>query len=422
MQQEEREMAVWQQRGWRAMRQTLDKEMPKADSPYRRWMWILLALLLSFSLGHWYGRVQQRSSDAHAQTQATISPTPTYEQARTVVVEPTSPSSTYIPTYISNLLPKKFWLPATPSSLLAKDVLAESPIVNAANTVYNQNPPAALTALTKDITSPILVSILPEGPLPFALPDRYPTPKRQTWNVGVTAGMLSRRATDVSGTAAGLTFDWQPLRHWGIRTHAGYVYHHQLIQEVKTVYMPFNDYNKVLQRAYGALSPIVDLSNTQKQLIDSEIELPIWGTHRVEGDLSLYWQPNKYWRWYGGAYAGRTVGVSISRPKLPLAALSAAGVVSDINENRAVRADVNAYVAAQLPVWFSGWTSGIGYRPFKHWEFVMSYQRAWPNLRKASTDNYRWNPSGSNGFGRYWTIREGDFPGRLQVSATYFLR
>jgi hypothetical protein len=430
--------------GWAAMQQLLNKEMPvsttrERSSYYYRGL-VMLLLLLSFSTGLWYGRHSRQSVPVPASSVNAVLPTKNnVEFTQTTTLRPiTDPVPQ--PSYYNSglLLPDAFWIAApepvfttksvdiaipTTVSTLAEPSTALFSSVAATQeplTTHQQQSLADATALPQKYAAPVLVRVLPDAPLPPLVKQAETKPKPQLWSIGLMTGLLSRRGNDFSGWNAGVNVDWQPLRKVGLRASASYVYHHRLIQEVPTVYMPFNLYDEVWRELYNNQpAPPSILANAAS----SDIELPVLGTHRAESALSMFWEFLPRTRLYWGAYAGRTMGVSIARPKIEPDAFSAAPEVNKIANNPVLNKAVSNYVAEQLPDWFYGWSSGMSYEPMRRLELSFSYQRTWPKLRRdAELDAYRWDPRGSNGLGRFFRSREGDFPGRLQLSATYWLK
>lgn len=426
--------------GWAAMQQLLDREMPVATTAGRSGYYyrglVLLLLLLSFSMGLWYGRHGMPDNTVLAQPAAklisTVSPA---KPAPTVIVELPTESPALQPAYYNSLLlPAAFWVPASEPYIAATPAVATQTITSAftesstalfssvaptqtPSVLYPQQPLADVSDLLKTYAAPKLVQVLPDGPLPPLAKQPNVKPKPQLWSIGLMTGLLSLRGEDFSGWTAGVNVDWQPFQKIGLRGSAMYVYHHRLIQEVKTVYMPFNQYDQVWRELYNQPAPASIVANA----LSTDIELPVLGTHRAEGALSMFWNFLPRTRLYWGAYGGRTMGVSIARPRIEPDALSAAADVDKIAKNPVLNDAVSDYVAQQLPTWFYGWTSGMSYAPMRRFELSLSYQRTWPQLRRnAEKDAYRWNPG--SGFNRFFRSTEGDFPGRIQLSATYKLK
>lgn len=225
---------------------------------------------------------------------------------------------------------------------------------------------------------PMAFQIL-EGELTVQLPPSYPpyygeeikpAHRKSSWAFGLAMGLNSERIPRVNGGLVGLTADWQPFRHWGLRTGVQYAMQRLAADESLVTTIAQDDYEK----SSNSLS-LFDQSGTYGNLgsfssINTSILASVRRIHRVEMPMSVYWQRKTAFRIYAGASLNYTFLAQTSNR-----------IFSDNQVFKVVsgRDEINRLAIDQIQRWQVKWQGGVGYR-FRNIELSASAQTTFPKI------------------------------------------
>lgn len=386
-------------RGWQAMRQSLDRELPEKRK--RRgfvWWWTTAAALL-LAGGFWYFRTHLT---APADTQAPATPVavrPPAIEKNTAPVHPPAPQEDRLLKIIEPAIaaPRKspgrsrpdltrFDPAETPRADLQNQKsgvqmpdfvlsLPSTPQPDTAQTIATTaagSPTTPIASLPGRQANPVYLADLP--PLQtFDLPAIQPAGKTspKTWNWGASASLLSGSSLGFSGVGTGFVVDWQPLRRFGLRTGIGYRYKQTTPDARSAVTLtPASYFGATQDSLFILLEDMND--NLGASPLSSNVPtvlLPIHREHLLEMPVLAYWEPLRHFRLSGGVYLSQlmiaqtgTETYSFTQDKILYN--SSKTVIQNLNK-AATRAAQNLEVQ---------WSAGIGYRVGKHWEFDLHYR------------------------------------------------
>ena len=198
---------------------------------------------------------------------------------------------------------------------------------------------------------------------------KKPSNNVQKWQVSASLGLSSERFTAVNSVLTGLTIDWQPLRHWGLRSGLMYEYYKpsgiaRPIAEVDAMAYADATRNHAFLHNNGVYVP------GTSEALGLDVALPVTLMNRLRAPLLAYWGPLRWMRVYGGASFGYTLGAKTSNK----------GLAFD-NELVASRSSASAYrvnklATKELPRWQVHLQGGMGVKLGKRCEIGLTYQQS----------------------------------------------
>ena len=198
---------------------------------------------------------------------------------------------------------------------------------------------------------------------------KKPSNNVQKWQVSASLGLSSERFTAVNSVLTGLTIDWQPLRHWGLRSGLMYEYYKpsgiaRPIAEVDAMAYADAIRNHAFLHNNGVYVP------GTSEALGLDVALPVTLMNRLRAPLLAYWEPLRWMRVYGGASFGYTLGAKTSNK----------GLAFD-NELVASRSSASAYrvnklATKELPRWQVHLQGGMGLKLGKRCEIGLTYQQS----------------------------------------------
>jgi len=401
-------------KGWRSMNELLDQQMPVKQKRRRpiAWWWtaaagVLLPLVVA---GAWWMAVSTKSdskqspnaSKANAQSPI-VSAKPEYKQANTpqhTTAPPTTPQTRHTPIFVGkNAIPAPHttalkapsfsekntpYIPDLPALRFGDELPTEAPPSELDDPEDNPNIPnlATLTAATLTLTAlptsfQSLENLtnthysLPSAPTKkiksAAKPKKKEQPKK--WHVGATLGIATERFTATNSALAGATLDWQPFRHWGLRSGLMYEYYRpsgfaRPIAEINADEYANATHNYAFLFNNGLYVP------GTSEALGLDVALPVTLMQRLRAPLLSYWQPAKFLRVYGGGSFSYTMRVHTSDKGLTSdSELVGARSPSSLSK-------VNKLATEELPRFQAQLQTGLGIRLGKHWEVEMAYRQS----------------------------------------------
>ncbi|MBK7936920.1 MAG: outer membrane beta-barrel protein [Lewinellaceae bacterium] len=416
-------------KGWRSMRQVLDREMPEKRK--RRpliWWWMGAVLLLSLAgAGGWQLHKSAQPKQAPAVPVLKPAPPEPVVQSGDGKKHQTFPSSR----------------PAEPSGPTLTGAFNTAHAKTGANTTAapaNKNPEPATTK-SPGTGDPIQVDAIPVpvgGPMPEMIVETTPatsmskasplsplpgklfamrsqkinapalapitwnnadkTQKHRSparWSFGLSAGANTERFSSINGFSAGLVADWKPFRKWGFRAGIQYARYKPSAEKRPVVSLGNSEYVE----ATGNFSVIQDvviptdtmITTPASQNSESGVLVPVDRLHRLEMPLLTFWQPARFLRLYGGITTSYNLSTKASEQNYANNKIYFADSKDAIN-------NLNDLTASNLPRWHADLTFGAGVRVGKHLEFNAFYQ---PRLGSSPNDTSLDFFGASNGNGSY---------------------
>lgn len=407
-------------KGWQAMRQTLDTEMPEKQR--RRpigWFWLFGLLgLAAAAIGWWMS--------------GTTSPAPTVQKSTAPVaaVQATQPtqrpvlpaSEKPVGTSSGKARPEKYQLVCifpdadrpVRSELVREQEQPEMPkpgtpeagVLNfsAAPTVVMQNSESAGSrepeqrsgnaeswtseaepAIKMPENSPIAAastptdnndssetavvdrSVAPSDTVVSLQPPITPNKFKPTWTAGAVVGVLSEKPVDYSGLMAGLSLDWQPFRKWGLRTGISYQYLPLAVENRPVVSLTQKTYVDATGDFSALNSGFNPGTGTATATGQESVLVPVARLHRLEMPLTAYWQPVPKFRVYTGAALGCNFYAQSGNRSLTNSKVYA---VQSGTPNQ----NLNKQVSREIRATDFRWSIGFGFKPIRHLELGLHYQ------------------------------------------------
>ena len=336
-------------KGWAAMRQLLDREMPVKSQRRIIWWWLGLLLLPLAGYGGW----NWLHSPTMQPKSATTSP---IAGISTDIKAPDAGSSFQIaekttileaPEAKSNF--KEFALPALRKTQFHHNNPEKSQPELISDWV-NINHLRSIPTSPLDEVQKNQISVLPEfevsPPLPLdilSIPSQVvhfqddkqtPTPPiallqtikpvqnslSKPWAIGATSAISTERFSTINGFSTGITVDWSFARKWGLRTGAFYNIHtpHAKYRPVASVgsdyYTSRVDGNVIILNGTTG-NEVVNLTGTNfyNDSLTGNVFIPVSRLQRIEIPISVFWQAAKPLKIFAGTSLSRTLSAKADR-------------------------------------------------------------------------------------------------------------
>lgn len=290
-------------------------------------------------------------------------------------------------------------IPLPSSPVLA--VQNQTPDVAAAEPVPIAESPAGSEQQTPPAASSIAASSLTDNAAnaPFFLPPKPIDPLRENpkaWAFAASAGVFSNTKGDYTGTGAGLNAEWQPLKHWGLRSGVGYQYRQLGTEERPVVAVATSNYVDATGdlRVAAANGNFNQTPTTQGD--NAPVFVPISRLHRLEVPILAFWQPMSKLRLFGGVSVGSNLYAQTGDRSL------SNNVVYDISGNAAK--NLNQEVSSQVREWDSRLSVGVGFKPLRQMEIGLFLHqpiggnKLWNNQAEKLNSNGQYNPGNVQDF------------------------
>lgn len=423
-------------RGWAALRATLDREMPVRRRRRFAWLWwLLVPALLAGSAGAWFFQGNRAMQPRPGATQKHEAPV---ADARRDAIEtaksrpapaPTAPvAATTIPrTADARAQKPRPVAPAAPSTIAAQAVPAAASIPpRRPESVENE-------LITSNSTVPASLVLLPREPAALRLPaldppalalqniaaapGKRPTPAPSPWAFGLTAGASARDFGSLSGLTAGVTADLRLGQKWGLRSGLAYGYERLPQKERISVSAPAVVHYDTLgfdtTGGYVIVEDVVVEPSGTANAFDStgQVIALVTNVHRLELPLLLWWQPFRQWRVYGGGSLARTLTVRTGGHRVFVNQNQI-----EVNQFADPQNRLDQLAAREIPTWQASLLGGVGFRPSRHFEFDFFAQNL-PRSSSKAADHALYDPTGSIAPA---SVTKSGRPWRFHLTASYF--
>ena len=423
-------------KGWKAMRSTLDREMPaRRRRRFFAWWWLGLLLLPFAGAGAWWWLRHPEPPAQQPKTPLTIPAVrPPVVEARDSESRPFATGKNHSPKAedwvstdgqhadaetvnksISRTAAAGFREGAstqndertkgvTPNGILTNDVMTTNDVM--ANDAMTTNDAITVTVPANNKTPGDQLLLPIPGRIPVldhsselhlqtvscavrtpAATKKHAGPAR--WAFGMTAGIQSDRFSGFNGFSTGLVADWQVKQKWGIRTGLQYAQYRPSLEERPVVTVSSTEYVE----ATGddkVVADIISLPNTgtSSAVQPVPVLVPVDRLQRFEMPLLVYWQPLRPLRIYGGvrgsySLSAKASGQNYANNKIYVA------------QNSEALANLDALAASSLRRWDLDLILGAGVRIGKRFELDAFFK---PGISKPAADGSDLNySSGTNG-------------------------
>ncbi|HAD13858.1 MAG TPA: hypothetical protein DCF33_15635, partial [Saprospirales bacterium] len=320
-------------RGWNAMQQMLDREMPVKKRRRAAWWWLSLLLLPLAILAGWWHQQQPKGQNAPREEMPVTNWNDTHKMAREtapstpeIVLSMTSYSS--IKTTTVEEQPEEYTQkPSTPTgqpSTQAKVQLLEtqSPLAG----ITDPATPAPIQIGMIPVAPQLVGSLTPKSeiqpqPIPTAISIQKGKPDfKSFWTIGATSIASTERFTTINGFSTGVTADWAIARKWGLRAGLMYNIHtpeknHRPVVAVNSDIYTDNLEGEIIARnvATGAEVTSVPGTNTLADSLNGQVYIPVSRIQRVELPIMVYWQASRPLKVFGGLSFVRTLNTKADR-------------------------------------------------------------------------------------------------------------
>lgn len=411
-------------KGWKAMRSTLDREMPaRRRRRFFAWWWLGLLLLPFAGAGAWWWLRQPAPPAQQPKTPLAIPAVrPPVVEARGSESRPFVPGKNHSPKVEDRVSTDDRHADAETTNKRTSRTAAAgiSDLASARNDEKTKsatsNDVMTNDAMTNDaitVTVPAN-SKTPGDQLLLPIPGRIPvlehsselrlqtvscavrTPavtKKQSsparWAFGITAGIQSDRFSGLNGFSTGLVADWQIKQKWGIRAGLQYAQYRPSLEERPVVTVSSTEYvNATGDDKFAADIIALPNNGTSSAVQPVPVLVPVDRLRRFEMPLLVYWQPINPLRIYGGvrgsySLSAKASGQNYANNKIYVA------------QNNNALENLNALATSSLRRWDLDLMLGAGVRIGKHFELDAFFK---PGISKSAADGSDLDfTSGTNG-------------------------
>ncbi len=188
-------------------------------------------------------------------------------------------------------------------------------------------------------------------------------------SVGATLGIATERFAVANSLLGGAALDWQPFRHWGLRSGLMYERYRPSGFARPIAEVDAGEYADATRNYAFLFNNGVYVPGTSEAL-GLDVALPVTMMQRLRAPLLAYWQPAKWVRIYGGSSFSYTLLVHTSNKGLAFDS-ELVGARSPTS-----LAKVNKLATNELPRFQAQLQTGFGIRLGKHWEIEMAYRQS----------------------------------------------
>ncbi|MBL7808810.1 MAG: outer membrane beta-barrel protein, partial [Saprospiraceae bacterium] len=321
-------------KGWSAMQQKLDLEMPVKKRRRAFWWWMSLLLLPVATLAGWWLINDQKEQNPPAPLNVPVtSPKPT-EDVAAGHVSPTLPvnhvAEASRPSIPKNHQPVQYTQkrPTTPPNLSAS--------VNTPPTQTFQNqtivtefpqsrPTLDLTFLLLEPPRNIAYSETEKRPSPKNNPvankaDKKTDPFKPFWTFGATSIATTEQFSTVNGFSTGVTVDFALNRKWGFRTGVFYNIHTPQLNRRPVVAVDSDTYTydlegDVVARNVDTGTEVWNMPGTHvlADSLSGQVYIPVSRLQRIEFPVSVFWQAAKPLKVFAGLSLSKTLNTKADR-------------------------------------------------------------------------------------------------------------
>jgi hypothetical protein len=398
-------------KGWQAMREVLDREMP-VQRRRRPVFWWWLGVLLLFPLlltGGWLwynqafgpGNIQQTRpvTQPAPRKQASADDSPLAEQVRApgaampLTTESASPSPANRQASQKGSTPNPMDIPRLKQTNAGQAFMDQNIVALPGDPAQQRETPRSypVEALpgTDNATLPPVeqkiangVEILPSTALPeLSIAARAPnfmlvnTPVSTRVHAdktgprlsfGAMAGMHTDRFTAINGFSAGAVMDWQLASKWGLRTGMQYAQYNPATSSRPYVALEDNIY----ANATGNFDVVLDNLATPATSPDSQpnpVLVPVDRIGRLEMPVLAYWQPLRPLRIFAGVTGSYSLSLKTSRQGFANAKVYNA-------DSPSAEKNLSSLATEVLPRWNINLMFGTGFRIGRHFELDAFYR------------------------------------------------
>jgi hypothetical protein len=408
-------------KGWAAMRQLLDREMPEKHN-HRRivWWWLSLLLLPAAGLGAWYwsntGEAPSEPQAIAHVSDASINSLDAQTQQNAVDVHQNEPSSS------SNFSNKTIQSPQKtqkdPGTRLKKSgsvyqlANSASSAASAAfevqntgeNTLNNvEGLPFATNEINPSETPQLdlgLISVnaqiidyqsnntpniakIPADRLPKIIPK---TPEK-TWTFGATSVVTTERFNSLNGFSTGLNVDWKFARKWGLRTGLFYNIHTPQVKDRPVATVNSADYTSnvdgsvIVVNAYTGAEVLNSPGNNfYNDSLSGNILIPVSRLQLLEIPVTFFWQPSRAMKVIGGVSIARTLTAKADHQNY------AGDYILRLND-KAATDDASKLSSNEFSRWNAAAMLGAGFAVGKSFEIGLTAKMPFSSFKSILADN-----------------------------------
>jgi hypothetical protein len=401
-------------KGWAAMRQTLDREMPEKRRRRIVWWWLALLLLPVAGFGGWWWaeknglpKVPAPPNEPMAQRAepskvAPLSPpidlpttmTLDRERARLAVTKRTAASDSAAG---KEKLSGEILRPSEPLASSAS-LNVELPSANASLSAAFPNSEASLAVFESFSALPILPQTVENqieksfSPWTLLLQGKsisVTKVKRKPWAFGVLAAVGTERFSAFNSLSLGGIADWKSGKKWGLRTGLAYNNYRSSEGTQIVALLNANDYVAAVNGAFEATDSSgnqVTEAYSSSVTPSSQVAVLVSALQRVEVSGLAFWQPTSKVRLYGGASLAYLVSLKSE-------ANSYAGNYSLSLNGQSAEKAANALVSSEIRRWQSEAQVGLGWQVSKRFELGVFYRQPF-SMSGTSAQSLRFDTNG----------------------------
>ncbi len=353
-------------KGWVAMQQMLDREMPVKKRRRAAWWWFGLLLIPVASLAGWWYMLEKNNTVSVPLTSQPITQNHQTPSSTASTALESSTNNRSNPVYQNN----EGSAVSTKYTQKRRQNLQKS-ISNTPIVTTNQEQTSNTSQPQKEIDLARMY-ILPSQPLSYTttvtpearevanLPTKPATSFKPFWSVGATSMASTEKFETINGFSTGVTVDWAFAKKWGLRT--GFLYNIHTPQEESRPVASIIAENYTVEGELWA----IDMSTGQEirqtpgtstltDNLQGNVYVPVSRLQRLELPVSVYWQATRSLKVLGGFSVAKTLVTKADR-------FNYSGVYQINLYDQVAEKDVSSLSAHSLNTWNVQAIAGIGWR------------------------------------------------------------
>jgi hypothetical protein len=416
-------------RGWAAMRQMLDREMPVKHRRRFGWWWLTLLTLPIAVYGGWqwlratHSTPEKQESRA-AQPLASVGTEPVRSNSVQHVQNAPEAAKKSITGNDEKRAPlnKTGVTSFAKSGKRAEKTMDRSASMDGAQLISDLSP-ALSEASPSENSTPSQIQNLPlqlplercfispkkveypgkSGIIPSYSfkPENLVTDKKSStnaWSFGATSAASTEQFNNINGFSTGVTMDWKFARKWGLRTGLFYNIHSPQEKYRPVVSIQSDDYSTKVDGnvIFVDVNTGQEVFNTANNAVYSDslsgnVFIPVNRIQRLELPVTAFWQPTRAFKVFGGLTLNRTLSTKADKLNF------SNGYILQLADQTAAD-DASKLSSKELGNWSADAMLGIGFTLGKSFELgfaakmpmnkISGYSTMDRNFPSAAVDNF----------------------------------
>jgi hypothetical protein len=189
-----------------------------------------------------------------------------------------------------------------------------------------------------------------------------------TWSFGATSAVSTEQFNRINGFSTGLTIDWKFARKWGLRTGLFYNIHspqekYRPVVSIQSDYYSTKVDGNVIFVDVNTGQEVFNTANNAvySDSLSGNVFIPVNRIQRLELPVTVFWQPSRVLKIFGGLTLNRTLSTKADRQNF------SSGYILQLADQTAAD-DASKLSSKELNNWSADATLGMGFTLGKSFE------------------------------------------------------